>query len=309
MDPDEIAFNIEIIDYLELFNSTIEAARLIGISQSSCSRRYRMFSERHNLRFDRRGDRYQATNNFDVLASLRQAAQKRRIHQGQPRLCLGWQLGEVELPGIDQAGKVLPIRPMDSWRLLSLLEQRLIDVALMGLLEFQTLLRKPLPHLRARRLALSPSMMCVPLVQFDLRLLAHNSHPLQGRKDLTPDDLARFPSPSLPLGMSPTLMGSLQNHSLASQACGLTEYDEQRWEGFAAHGMGLSYSSPHLLPRLNNRYQLWPLMFDLGIRECIGMVGHRDVLSDPGLPRTFLKSVNSLQAGLNKSGDGLQWLS
>lgn len=309
MVPEEVVSNIEILDYLELFNSTVEAARLLGISQSSCSRRYRSFAERYGLEFDRLGDRYQATANFDVLGSLRQASQKLRVRQSRPRLSVGWQLGNVELPGLDQAGLVLPIRPMDSWRLLSLLEQRLIDVALMGLLEFQALLRQPLPRLRTRRMSLSPSMMCVPLVVFDLRLLAQNGHPLQGQKDLHADELSRFPSPSLPLGMSPTLIGSLQNHGLANQPCGLTDYDEERWEGFAGNGMGLSYSAPHLLPDLNNRYALRPLPYNLGIRECIGLVGHRDVLSDPSFPRTFLRCVQCLQSTLQSNGHGMHWLS
>lgn len=309
MVPEEVVSSLEILDYLELFNSTIDAARLLGISQSSCSRRYRAFAERYGLDFDRLGDRYQASANFDVLASLRQASQKLRVRKGRPRLSLGWQLGNVEIHGLEQTCLVLPVRPMDSWRLLSLLDQRLIDVALMGLLEFQTLLLQPLPRLRARRMSLSPSMMAVPLVQFDLRLLVHNTHPLDGCRDLNPEELGRFPSPSLPLGMSPTLMGSLQLHGLATQPCGLSDYDENRWEGFAGNGMGLSYSAPHLLPRLNNRYALRPLTYDLGIRDCIGVVGHSDVLSDPAFARIFLNCVKCLQTTLNSNGDGMQWLS
>ena len=309
MVQEELVSDLEVLDYLELFNSTVESARMLGISQSSCSRRYRSFSERYGIGFDRIADRYQATANFDVLGSLRQASQKLRVRQGSPRISVGWQLGDLAIPGLNEAGHVLPIRPMNSWRLLSLLEQRLVDVAVMGLLEFQSLIGHPLARLRARRMPLSPTMLCVPMALFSLKLLAHRNHPLQGRHDLDADQLSQFPSPALPLGMAPILMGALQNHGLASQSCGLQEYDEAIWEGFAGDGVGLSYSGPHQLPSLNHRYELQPLNYELGIRECIGVVGHRDVLADPGFPAIFKHTVNSLSNAFNGNGSGVNWLS
>jgi hypothetical protein len=308
MVQEELISDLEILDYLELFNSTIESSKLLGISQSSCSRRYRSFSNRFGVGFDRIADRYKATSNHDVLASLRQAAQKLRARQGRPRISVGWQLGNLAIPALDDAGLVLPVRPMNSWRLLSLLEQRLIDIALMGLIEFQGLLEEPLPRLRTRRLPLSPTMLCIPIGLFDLRLLAHQTHPLQGRKELNPDLLAQFPSPALPLGMAPTLMAALQSHGLANQPCGLSDYDETQWEGFAADGVGLSYGAPHRLPSLSTRYGLEPLAYDLGIRDCIAVVGHRDVLADPGFPMIFKNAVSGLRSGMNGSSSGIHWL-
>lgn len=309
MVQEELVSDLEVLDYLELFNSTVESARILGISQSSCSRRYRSFSERFGIGFDRIADRYQATANFDVLTSLRQASQKIRIRGGQPRLSIGWQLGNISLPMLSDIGMVLSIRPMNSWRLLSLLEQRLIDVAVMGLMEFQSLVSEPIQRLRSRRIPLSPTMLCVPIGQFSLKLLAHRNHPLQGRRDLKPKELAQYPSPALPLGMAPTLIGSLQMHGLANQQCGLSEYNEENWEGFAKNGIGLSYGAPHQLPNLASRYQIFPLDYELGIRECIALVGHRDVLGDPMFPALFKKCLNTLHSGLNGNGSAIQWLS
>lgn len=301
--------DLEVLDYLELFSSTVDAARMIGISQSSCSRRYRAFSEQYGLGFDRVCDRYQASANFDVLASLRQASQKLRVRQRRPRICVGWQLGGLDFPDLHQIGVVLPIRPMNTWRMLSLLEQRLVDVALMGLLEFESLLGHPLNQLRARRTVLSPTMLCVPVGCFDLRLMAHLQHPLQGRHDLDSEQLAHYPSPALPLGMAPTLMGSLQSHGLASQPCGLQDYDEERWEALARDGSALTYCAPHRVPSLSSRYGLKPLDYDLGIREYIGLVGHRDVLADPEFPATFTQSMGAVRSALNGHGEGIHWLS
>jgi len=310
---EELVSDLEILDYLELFNSTVESAKRLGISQSSCSRRYRSFSELFGIGFDRITNHYRATSNFDVLTSLRQAAQKLRVRQQRPRITVGWQLGNLPLPGLAELGLVLPIRPMSSWRLLSLLEQRLVDVTLMGLMEFQSLLKQPMGRLRSRLIPLSPSMLCAPIGLFEFNLLAHRNHPLQGRRDLKADELSQYPSPALPLGMAPALMEALQNHGLASQQCGLIDYDEACWEGFAGDGLGLSYGAPHQVPRLLNRYQIQPLNYELGIHDCLGLVGHRDVLADPGFASIFKQTLACLRTGLNGNGsgngNGIHWLS
>jgi hypothetical protein len=309
MMQEELVSDLEILDYLELFNSTVESAKLLGISQSSCSRRYRSFSEHFGVGFDRIADRYQATSNFDVLTNLRQASQKLRVRHKRARVAIGWQLGSVSLAELSEVSTVLPMRPMSSWRLLSLLEQRLVDVALMGLLEFQSLLNTPLAGLRAKFLTLCPTMLCVPIGLFGFRLLAHRDHPLQGRRDLKDDELARYPSPALPLGMAPNLMRALQIHGLATQQCGLIHYDESYWEGFASDGVGLSYGAPHQLSRLSNVYGLHPLNYELGIQDCIGVVGHRDVLADHAFQHIFKQCLASLRTGLNGGSAAIQWIS
>lgn len=308
MMQEELVSDLEVLDYLELFNSTVEAAKILGISQSSCSRRYRSFSQRYDICFDRVAERYSASSNLDILACLRQACQKLRIRQGCPRVTVGWQLGDLPIPDLQGAGVVLPIRPMNSLRLLSLLEQRLLDVALMGMVELQNLLGQPLQRLRARRLSLSPTMLCVPVGLYELRLVAHASHPLQGRTDLTPEELAQFPSPALPLGMAPALMGALQSHGLANQPCGLSEYQEKSWEGFARDGIGLSYCGPHRLAHLERQYELKELSYKLGIQDCLGFVGHRDVLADPAFRQTFQIGLKGLRAALSGFGTAILWL-
>lgn len=305
----ELKTDLELLDYLELFQSTVECAKALGISQSSCSRRYRAFSDQYGFGFDRNSDGYQASGNLDVLLNMRAAMQKLRIRDGAPRLCLGWQLGDLSVPALTATGGVLlEIRPMNSWQLLSLLELRLIDVALMGLLEFQALLPEPLLRLRSRRTPLSPSMLCVPLCNWGLKLLAHQDHPLHGHDGLTAEELSAYRSPALSLGMAPVLMGALQSQGLANQPYGLSQYQESSWEGMAADGMGLSYGAPHRLGALRERYGLQPLAYGLGIQECLGVVGHRDVLGDPQFPHYLKRILPSLQGALQAESKEINWL-
>ena len=305
----EFPSDLEILDYLELFNSTVISAEALGLSQSSCSRRYRAFSEAWEFGFDRIGDRYQATRNLDVLQSLRQASQRSRVRQGRMRFTRGWQLGRQPVPMVDGLGSELPIRPMNSLRLLSLLEQRLLDMAVMGIMEFQPLLNQPLSRLRLARTPLGTAMMCIPICTWDLQLLAHRDHPLQGSHELDADVFAQYSSPGLSLGAAPLLMSALQSHGLGTLAYPSAQYEESAWEGSGSDGHSLSYAAPHLLPQLERHYQLERLNYDLDICECLAIVAHRDVISDPSFADTFRHLHKKLAEVLSPFKGQIAWLS
>jgi DNA-binding transcriptional LysR family regulator len=304
----EAISDLEILDYLEIYGSTVECAKKLNISQSSCSRRYRAFSEMFNLDFDNDGESYGCSQNLDVLTSLREAAQKLRIRSGSPRVCQGWQLGDHSL--VDRASglREVEIRPMNSWTLLSLLDRRLIDLAVMGLYEFQSLLDAPLDRLKRQRLDLSASVQCVPVCRWSYTLVARADHPLQGRTNLTAKDLARFPSPSLPLGVAPHLMVALQRQGLANHTSGLHNYESGRWEGFAADGHGLSYCSPAMLPKAASTWSLSPLQYKLGIHEWMAVVGQRDVLGDSRFPDYLKVLWTNLKGLIPQDGSQSGWL-
>ncbi|MBV2350319.1 hypothetical protein KUL97_01205 [Synechococcus sp. HK05] len=305
----EFVSDLVIIDYLELLNSTVATSEALGISQSSCSRRYRAFSDQCGFNFDRIGDRYQPTSNLDILSNLRQASQRMRVRQAQMRFSRGWQMGEMNLPGLTRFGVDLDVRWMNSWRMLSLLEQRLLDVAVMGILEFQGMMTQSLTRLRLGKHSIGQSMMCIPLCIYELQLLAHTEHPLLDHNDnINPDQLATYPSPAISIGSAPMLMQALHAHGLANQQSGLTQYHESKWEGFAANGIGLSYAAPFLLPELMKRYQLCPVRYPLGIKDCLALVGHVDVLSDPKFGATFRGLLAEIQRVLGTTVSGLRWL-
>lgn len=304
----EGASELEVLDYLELFNSTVMTSSLLGMSQSTCSRRYRSFSERFDLGFDRVNHRYLASRNLDVLQHLRQAAQRLRIRNARARAVRGWQLGALPLPSLSSLGVELDCRPMNSWTVLSMLEQRLLDVAVMGISEFQHHLPTQLSALRATRCSIGNNILCIPICLWKWNLIARDDHPLRLIESPGQQDLSSFPSPALPIGSAPLLMSSLHAHGLASQLCSLENYAEDQWEGFGREPCALSYAAPFSLPMLKAQYGLKALGKSLPILECLAIVGHRDVLSDQAFGSFFKTVMHDLSRSINPSGSSLQWL-
>ena len=305
---ESVVGDLDVLDSLELFQSTIFAAEVLGISQSSCSRRYRSFSEQFDFGFDRVDGLYRPTRNFDMLAALRQAAQKRRVRQGSFRYGIGWQMeGLIDEQGQELAGDRLSVRTMDSWRVLSMLENRLIDYWIGGLLDYGSLLEQPLQRLRFERVQVTGAVMAVPLCRFDFQLVSHQSHPLKAQKTINSDQLALYPSPALDVGMAPSLMGQLQERSLATAPSGLRDHDWTRWQAAAADGIALSYSPPHDLARLKAD-GIETLPYDLGITEVGAVLGHRDAIED-GCFHTHLKAMVELfRNSAAAAHPGLRWL-
>ncbi|QCH14440.1 hypothetical protein CB0101_05425 [Synechococcus sp. CB0101] len=194
-------------------------------------------------------------------------------------------------------------------RLLSLLERRLLDVAVMGIMEFQHLLNHSLSRLRLSRTPMGTSMMFIPICMWDLQLIAHRDHPLQGSLELDLDVFANYSSPGLSLGTAPALMSALQSHGLGSTAYPSPQYEESAWEGSASDGHSLSYAAPHLLPKLERYYQVTRLNYDLDISECLAIVAHRDVIADPSFNETFRHLHQKLAEAFSPFKSQIAWLS
>lgn len=300
--------DLDVLDYLELFSSTVVASSLLEISQSTCSRRYRAVSARFDLGFDRVGHQYQATRNHDVLQHLRQAAQRLRVRNHRIRSVRGWQLGITPVQSLGAIGLELDRRDMNSWSILSLLEQRLIDLAVIGISEFQAHLPEPLSSLKSGKLMIGANLQCIPLCEWRLRLVARHDHPLWLCQASDPQELANYPSPALPMGVAPLMMAAMQSCGLATQLCNLTSYDERQWEGFACETGALAYAHPFLLPGLKKRYGLMPLPIALPFQECLAVVGHRDVFADPAFAAHCNLVYQDIQTVLSPYAAELKWL-
>jgi DNA-binding transcriptional LysR family regulator len=285
--------DLDIVDFLSLFNSTVKVADLLGLSQSSCSRRYRAFSEMLGIDFDRVDGIYAAQSNHDVLLTLRTAAQKVRTRRRQFRIIFNWLLSPLSLP---DEWRLLPLATMNTGHALTLLDDRLLDLWVGGLFECQPLIGEPLHRLGPGRFAIGQSLQCVPLFRSPLHVVARRDHPLFARSSLAADDLACYPSPSLPLGVAPMLTSVLQAHGLASTPYGGSDYDVERWEGASRDGNTLSYAPAHRLAELEQRWELIPLPYELNITDVIAVISHRDVIGDPCFAFAFQQLSELLRA-------------
>lgn len=284
MFDERVLADLDVLDHIQIFGSTVKVAELLGLSQSSCSRRYRLLSDQLDLGFDRGDDGYVPRRNIDVLSALREAAQKLRVRRAVLRCSTGWQSHGLGLPlGFRQ----LQISSMSTGQALSLLDGRLVDVWFGGLLECQSLIPAALEVLQANRLALGQTLLAIPLLRWEYVVVSHRSHPLQKRSKITPDDLALYPSPALPMGVAPLFTRALQQHGLASCAYGGADYDAHRWVGVASDGHSLAVVPPHRLPELESHLGLVPLPYQLGVKEVMAVIGHRDVIADPAFVRSF----------------------
>jgi hypothetical protein len=305
MFDERVLANLDVLDHLQLYGSTLKAADQLGLSQSSCSRRYRSLSELFDLSVDRGDGGYLPRQNTDVLADLRQVSQKLRVRRSVLRGSLAWQAKDLTFPS---GFRLLDLPTMATGQALSLLEGRLVDVWFGGLLECKPLIGASLDVLQANRLPLGKTLLALPLLRWEYVLVSHRDHPLQRRSSLTPDDLAQHPSLALPMGVAPLFTSALQEHGLASCAYGGSEYDPSRWEGIASDRHSLAVVPPHRLAELESRLGLVPVRYALGLQDVMAVVGHRDVIADP----CFVKAFHSLRDALRQSPIGrcsqVRWL-
>jgi hypothetical protein len=300
--------DLDIVDFLQIFGSTTGCSNYLGISQSSCSRRYRSFSAEFNLGIARGNGGYRASSNGDILDSLRQTAQKLRLQRGQFRYVLTWPCGEIgnNLQHRFPNACPIPIAPMGCYELLTLLDLRLVDLVICGLMELQGLLPQPLTELDGKRLSLTATVHALPLCRWELRLMAHHQHPLATRSELQPRDLQAYPSPALPLGAAPHLMQQLSQRGLGNSCSRLELHSLKHWEAAAADGQSLSYAAPHQLQRLNQEFGLLPLPHPLGIHETLALIAQAATLQLANPMLELLRA--SLRQHPQADCDGMEWL-
>jgi len=120
---------LPILDALEVSGSTAAAALWMNCDQSSISRSYRRVSQQLDLAFNKDDGSYQASNNLQVLASLRHASQLRRLAGGAGHL--QWMCHrDLKLPALSA-----PLRPPLSCsarprpRCVDLLRRQVLDMA------------------------------------------------------------------------------------------------------------------------------------------------------------------------------------
>ena len=297
MFDESVLADLDVLDHLQLFGSTLRVSQLMGLSQSSCSRRFRALNELFELSIDRSEGGFEPRQNIDVLADMREVAQKLRVRRSVLRCSLGWQVQDLVLPS---EFRVLELESMATSQALSLLERRLVDVWVGGLHECQPLISTSLEVLQSNRLALGQSLLALPILRWEYVLVSHRTHPLQGLTSITADELAKYQSLILPMGVAPIFAGSLQERGLESHPIGGSNYTPGDWEGINFDSHTLMVVPPYRLPEFEKQHGLVPLRYPLGIHEVMAVVGHRDVIADA----CFVKAFHALREALRQSPIG-----
>jgi hypothetical protein len=297
MFDERVLASLDVLDHLQLFGSTQKVSELMGLSQSSCSRRFRLLNELFDLSIDRSEGGFEPRHNIDVLADMREVAQKLRVRRSILRCSLGWQVHDLALP---PEFRVLDLESMATAQALSLLEGRLVDVWVGGLHECQSLISASLEVLQSNRLTLGQSLLALPILRWEYVLVSHRTHPLQRLTSITADDLAKYQSIVLPMGVSPIFIRSLQERGLESHPDGWSNYGPGDWEGITSNCRTLMLVSPYRLPELEKQLGLVPVRYSLGIHEVMAVVGHRDVIADA----CFVKAFHALRDAVRQSPIG-----
>jgi len=220
------------LDHLQWLRTGAAAARALGCSQPTVSRRANAVLTRFGCRLRRQGGEWQIEGVLELLSSQRQVHQIWRLQGGAPlRLEAtywsgpslatppppGWCAGLFDLPG-----KTLPLQ---------LLRDRVIDAWIAGYL----------PDLPAPD---DPTFVVIELCRMPCQLQAASHHPLARETGLTSGDLARFPSLALPEGWFPELEQRLRaQHLWSTPSVQFLRYDEASWEGRTADAVTLCYGN------------------------------------------------------------------
>jgi hypothetical protein len=284
--------DLDVLDYLELFNSTVRVSELLKVSQSTCSRRYRLLSDQLQLNFDRVDGGYRALSNADLLNLFRCAAQRLRLRKQELR-CVN------TLPCIapQQASTLGALLPWEAARgngVLGALEKRLVDVWLTGLLSLSGQVKLPLEEISPGPLDLQAGLQAIPLFRTTLCVVARDDHPLVERNNVSPADLALYPS-------SGGLLHLAQDPSAQSA-------DPQGWLACIRDGRSLACVSSHLLPELQQRHRLVQLPYTLNRHDVGALIAHRDLLFDQAFPEILRRFLGELRQAPALSHPSLIWL-
>jgi hypothetical protein len=308
--PDILLDGIPVIDLLEITPSTQEVALQIQRDQSSVSRIYRQVSTRLGLNFAKQPDgQYRALANHALLQELRRSSQQLRIHQKPEELrWVGspWN-GAIQTRTSDRHPPALERHWFGERRTLVLLDQHMLDLAVVPVLDL--LPKGPLNTASLRQaqpLALG-NLVALPLVHYDLAVTTHPRHPLQQATDLGPDRFAAYPSLAANPADFPHTSSALRRLGLWRTPHAITSYSWQQWEGSCSdqrhlvvtHPIGRAWLQPHL--------ELAPLPHTTGIVDADVILVRADLLSHEAIAH-LIQAIQQAYREHYRHLTDLRWL-
>ena len=129
----------------------------------------------------------------------------------------------------------------------------------------------------------------INLCKTPVKLVANIHHPLATKKNISKQDLAAFPSLSLPTGWFPRTEAKLRSHGLWSSEIRMNRYTKQQWEGKIEDQITLSYATCLGLEVMEN---LTTLDYDLELNSGESLVVKKSLLDN--------EKIQSLSSCLKK---------
>ena len=308
--PDILLDGIPVIDLLEITPSTQEVALQIKRDQSSVSRIYRQVSTRLGLNFAKQSDgQYRALANHALLQDLRRSSQQLRIHQAPEELrWVGspWN-GAIQTRTSDRHPPALERPWFGEQRTLVLLEQHVLDLAVVSVLDLLPTGPLNTATLRQRQPLALGNLVALPLVHYELAVTTHPRHPLQQTIDLGPARFAAYPSLAANPADFPHTSSALRRLGLWRTPHTITRYTWQQWEGSCSdqrhlvvtHPIGRAWLQPHL--------ELAPLPYATGIMDADVILVRADLLAHAAITH-LIQAIQQAYRQHYRHLTDLRWL-
>ena len=235
------------LDYLVWLRTGEEVGKRLHVNQSTISRNFRKCCKEFSILSSKVESEYSISGDLDLLNLERKVHQKHRWQGGRP----------LRIEGMFWSGRTYLSDPIKGFiagnhdfmavsQPLSLLRDGVIDAWI-----------APYPDCPDED---DPEVASFPLTYSPCILMANESHPLfSSQKELTIDDIAAYPSLSLPDGAFPVFERYARSIGLWNSPSRTLRYKRDRWEGRTEDELTTSFSSFFCLDMLAGKHRILPV--------------------------------------------------
>ena len=238
------------LDYLVWLRTGEEVGKRLNLSQSSISRNFRKCCKEFSLISGKNDSEYSITGDLGLLNLERKVHQNHRWSGGRP----------LRIEGMFWSGRTYLSDPIKGFvagnhdfmavrQPSSLLRDGVIDAWI-----------APYPDCPDED---DPELASFPLNYSPCILVANESHPLFSSKNgLGIDDVAAYPSLSLPDGAFPAFEAYARSIGLWNSPSRILRYKREKWEGRTEDELTTSFSSLFSLDMFGIKHRILPLKLD-----------------------------------------------
>jgi hypothetical protein len=238
------------LDFLVWLRTGDEVAKRLSVNQSTISRNFRKCCKEFSLISGKVESEYSVSGDLGLLNLERKVHQSHRWQGGRP----------LRIEGMFWSGRAYLSDPIKGFiagnhdfmvvsQPLSLLRDGVIDAWI-----------APYPDCPDED---DPEVASFPLNCSPCILVANESHPLFSvQKELTIDDVAAYPSLSLPDGAFPVFEAYARSIGLWNSPARILRYRREKWEGRTEDDLTTSFSSLFCLDMFAGKQSILPIKLD-----------------------------------------------